>query len=114
MDNQILTQEQKAVIERVTELLAKSPLAQDIKTTLLENFDKLPAYAIFALLDALEKEDEALNELTASLSQIIEQKEADWSKIEQEQKTAMDEIIDRVVREEEKKAQIQQLKDSIQ
>jgi hypothetical protein len=109
-----LTPGQIAVADKIIELLAESPLAEEIKDTLVQNIEKLPAGMILELLKALEAEDEAIRSMADSAVEFLKQQEEDWKKLEQDQKAALDEISNQVIKDEERKAQIQQLKDSIQ
>lgn len=85
---------QQQVADRVGELLAESPLDDDIKEILLEGIDKLPKDLLFKLLDVLENEREELENVAFEVKLFLKEQNNSWEQTAKDQQKAADAIID--------------------
>ena len=60
----------------------------------MENFDRLPDYMVFDLLDAFENESEELERIVFDITMFFKEQDSDWQKLEEEQETKAEGIID--------------------
>ena len=89
-----LNQGQQQVADRIGELLAESPLDEEIKQVLLDGVDQLPAYLLFKLLDVLENEREQLETVAFEIELFLKEQNKNWEQTEKEQQKAADTIAD--------------------
>jgi hypothetical protein len=91
-------------IERLGELLAASPIDQEIKDAIIENAADLTDRDAEALLVSLEAEHTQLESVEKILKQFDLWQDEQWGMLETKQKQAADRIIDEFLDEEIKKA----------
>lgn len=91
-------------IKRLAQLLAESPLDEEIKSAVVENAADLTDAAAEALLTSLEAEHTQLENVEKILKQFDLWQEEQWQKLEVKQKQAADAIADEFLDEEIKKA----------
>ncbi len=96
-----LTPAQQNIANKVAHLLAESPLDDEIKNGILENIDKLTEVQLFELKDMLEAEREQLKNFTFEMEEYIKQRDANWQKLETDQKAVAQKVIDNFVRKTE-------------
>jgi mannitol-1-phosphate/altronate dehydrogenase len=89
-----LNQAQQQIADRVGELLAESPLDEEVKEVLLEGIDKLPKELLFKLLDVLENERESLEKVAFEVKLILKEQDANWEQTARDQQEAADTIAD--------------------
>ncbi|OGN22297.1 MAG: hypothetical protein A2918_00030 [Candidatus Yanofskybacteria bacterium RIFCSPLOWO2_01_FULL_42_49] len=89
-----LNQGQQQVADRIGELLAESPLDEDIKQVLLDGIERLPEHLLFKLLDVLENEREQLEAVAFEVQLFLKEQKNNWEKTAQDQQKAADTIID--------------------
>ena len=89
-----LNQGQQQIADRVGELLAESPLDEEVKEVLLEGIDKLPEELLFKLLGVLENEKEALEKVAFEVKLFLKEQDANWEQTEKDQQKAADAIAD--------------------
>ena len=89
-----LNQGQQQVADRIGELLAESPLDEEIKQVLLDDVDQLPAHLLFKLLDVLENEREQLETVAFEIELFLKEQNKNWQQTEKEQQKAADTITD--------------------
>ena len=87
-----LNQGQRQVADRVGELLAESPLDEDIKQVLLDGMEQLPEHLLFKLLDVLENEREQLEAVIFEVKLFFEEQKDNWEKTAQDQQKAANTI----------------------
>ena len=89
-----LNQAQEQIADRVGELLAESPLDEEVKDVLLEGIDKLPKELLFKLLDVLENERESLEKVAFEIKLFLKEQDANWEQTAEDQQKAADAITD--------------------
>mgnify|MGYP001598283612 FL=1 len=89
-----LNQAQEQIADRVGELLAESPLDEEVKDVLLEGIDKLPKELLFKLLDVLENERESLEKVAFEVKLFLKEQDANWEQTAEDQQKAADAITD--------------------
>ena len=89
-----LNQGQQQVADRVGELLAESPLDEEIKQVLLDGMDKLPEHLIFKLLDVLENEREQLETVAFEVELFLKEQNKNWEQTASEQQKSADAVVD--------------------
>ena len=80
--------------DRMGELLAESPMDEELKQLLLSNMEKIPEHLLFKLKDALEMEQEELENVAFEIKVFLKDKNAGWDKLAEEQKKAADTLVD--------------------
>ena len=90
----ILNEAQQQLADRIGELLAESPMDEGLKNLLLGNMDKIPEHLLFKLKDALEMEQEALENVAFEIEMFLKDKNAGWDKLAEEQKKAASTLVD--------------------
>jgi len=90
-----LQKTQKQTADRIAHLLAESPLDNEIKEVILNGLDNLPEHLIFKLQDALETEREELKRIAFEIDLFLKDQKKDWTELEQKQKTAADDIVEK-------------------
>lgn len=104
---------QQQVAEKIAHLLAESPLDEEIKKVILDSLDQLPEYLILRLHDALEGEREELKRVTLDIELFLQDQEKDWQKLEADQKTLAEKVIDKHVQKIEDEVKLKQLRDNL-
>lgn len=89
-----LNQGQQQVSERVGELLAESPLDDEIKQVILDGMDQLPSDLLFKLQDVLENEREELEKVAFEVKLFLKGQEKNWKQTSETQQKAADTIVD--------------------
>lgn len=89
-----LNQGQQQVADRVGELLAESPLDDEIKEVLLGGIDKLPKDLLFKLLDVLENEREELETVAFDVKLFLKEQNNNWEQTTKDQQKTADAIVD--------------------
>lgn len=80
--------------DRIGELLADSPMDDELKQLLLNNMEKIPENLLFQLKDALEMEQEELENVAFEIKVFLKDKNAGWDKLAEEQKKAANTLVD--------------------
>jgi len=80
------------------ELLARSPLAEELKQALLDNLEFMPERNIDFLITALENEVAGLEIVTQEAESFLKKQEEDWEKLEKEQEEAASKIVRKEIR----------------
>ncbi|MDP3731078.1 MAG: hypothetical protein Q8R34_01115 [bacterium] len=104
---------QKELQEKLGQLLAESPLAEELKKTILDGMDKLPEYLIFDLLDALEKEKIELERIAEEIGAYLEQQDGDWLKLEEKQQEAANNIVDQELQKIEDEVGLEEARETL-
>lgn len=89
-----LNQGQRQLADRIGELLAESPLDEEIKSLLLDNMEKIPEHLLFKLKDALEIEQEGLENIAFEIELFLKEQDDNWEKTKEDQQKTADTIID--------------------
>lgn len=89
-----MNEAQQNLADRIGELLAQSPIDEELKNLLLENMEKIPEHFLFQLKDALETEQEELENTVFEIKMFLKDKNAGWDKLAEEQKKAADTLVD--------------------
>ena len=89
-----LNQGQQQVADRVGELLAESPLDDEIKQVLVEGVGQLPKDLLFKLLDVLENEREELEKVAFEVKLFLKEQNNNWEQTAKNQQKAADTIVD--------------------
>ena len=89
-----MNEAQQNLADRIGELLADSPMDDELKQLLLSNMEKIPEHLLFKLKDALEMEQEELENVAFEIKVFLKDKNADWDKLAEEQKKAADTLVD--------------------
>lgn len=89
-----LNQGQQQIAGRVGELLAESPLDEEIKKVLLEGIDQLPEDLLFRLLDVLENEKEQLETVAFEVKLFLKEQDNNWKQTVKDQQKAADTVVD--------------------
>lgn len=114
MTNMQLTKVQKEIGERLAELLAQSVLDDKIKQVILDGLDKLPEYMVFKLLDALELENDQVEQIAADIEAYLLDQEAGWQEVEEDQQKFADKYIEDMAQKLDEEARILELKESFE
>lgn len=93
----MLNKTQEQIAERLGQLLAESPLDDEIKTAVLNGLDRLPPHLVFKLLDVLEGEKEELERIVFEIDLFLKEQDDNWVKTSEDQKRATNSIIDKWV-----------------
>jgi len=94
-----LNETQQKMAERIGELLAESPLDEDMKQVILDGLDKLPEHMLVKLLDVLERESNELERFAAEVESFLASQEDNWDKTSKEQEKFAQELIERLAKE---------------
>lgn len=94
-------------------LLASSPLALDLKMTILENLSEMPEKYLDALIISLENEAKGIEILLKEAEDFIKGQDADWSSLETKQQEVADKIMAEELAQLDKDAKIDSLKTSL-
>ncbi len=92
-----MNEAQQQLADKIGELLAESPLDDEIKNLLLEKMEYIPENLLFKLKDALEKEKEELEATAFDIGIFLKDQDKNWQAVAQEQKKAATELTDKWV-----------------
>ncbi len=107
----IMTIAQKA--EKIGELLAASPISEELKTAILNNLGEMPERALDALLTALTNEHQLFGNLALELEKFTAHQNEYWRDLEEEQREAVDDVVAKHVRELEEELTKSDLRSSL-
>ncbi len=77
---------QQKLADAIGELLAQSPLDDEIKNRLLAKMEEIPENLLFQLKDALEKEKEELEAVAFDIDIFLKDQDKSWQGVVEEQK----------------------------
>ena len=89
-----MNEAQQNLADRIGELLSESPMDDELKNLLMEKMEVIPEHLLFRLKDALEMEQEALEETAFEIKMFLKEQEGKWQKLAEEQKKAADTVAD--------------------
>lgn len=89
-----MNEAQQQLADRIGELLAVSPMDEELRQMLLDNMEKIPEHLLFQLKDALETEQEELENTAFEIKMFLKDKNIGWDKLAEEQKKAADTLVD--------------------
>lgn len=89
-----MNEAQQQLADRIGELLADSLMDNELKNLLLDNMEKIPEHLLFKLKDALEMDNEELENIVFETQLFLKDQDARWDKVKEEQKKAADTIAD--------------------
>ena len=92
-----MNEAQQQLADKIGELLAQSPLDDEIKNRLLEKMEEIPENLLFRLKDALEKEKEELEGIAFDIDIFLKDQNNDWQGVVQNQKKVAGEVADKWV-----------------
>ena len=95
-----MTPELKYKVRRCWELLAQSPLDDEIKNTVIENIGKMTENQLDQIIHSLERETIELTALAKLLKNFDKKQDESWKSLEEKQK----ELAGRVIEETLQKA----------
>ncbi len=88
-----MNEAQQQLADRIGELLADSPMDDELKQRLIDNIEKIPEHLLFKLKDALEMEQEALEETVFEIQLFLKEQGVKWDKLAEEQKKTADALV---------------------
>ena len=88
-----MNEAQQKLADKIGELLAESPLDDEIKNLLLEKMEEIPENLLFLLQDALEREKEELETVAFDISIFLKDQDKDWHGVVEDQQKAADTIV---------------------
>lgn len=106
-----MTIEQKA--QKIGELLASSPLKEEIKVAILDNLSEMPESALDQLLTALTNEYQLIDTLALELEKFAAHQKEYWRDLEEAQREAVDDVVAKHVRELEEELTKSDLRSSL-
>jgi hypothetical protein len=83
--------EEKA--KKLGDLLAESPLADELKDAIISNLAKIPIGFIDNLIVSLESEKEKVEEIASSIKDFFEEQDKNWKELEEKQANEAERII---------------------
>ncbi len=92
-----MNETQQQLADKIGELLADSPLDDEIKNRLLEKMEEIPEHLLFRLKDALETEKEELEAVAFDIDIFLKDQDKDWQGVVEDQKKVAGEVIDKWV-----------------
>jgi len=92
-----MNEAQQQLADKIGELLAQSPLDDEIKNRLLDKMEDIPENLLFRLKDALEKEKDDLEAVAFDIDIFLKDQDKDWQGVVQDQKNAAGEVVDKWV-----------------
>lgn len=92
-----LNKVQTEIAEKLGQLLAESPLDEEIRSAIIGNLDKMPEDMVFKLMDALEMESEELDRIVFEMNLFLKEQTGKWEKVEKEQQDMADAIVNKWV-----------------
>ena len=94
--------EEKA--KKLAELLAESPMADELKEAIIENLAKIPVGLIENLIISLEEEHKKTEDIASSIKEFFKKQDGDWAKLETKQHKSAEDIITKEVENIEQEA----------
>lgn len=88
-----MNEAQQQLADRIGELLAESPLDEEIKSLFLEKLENIPESLLFKLKDALEMEQEGLENIAFEIELFLKEQDERWEGVAEEQKKAAETIV---------------------
>lgn len=88
-----MNEAQQQLADRIGELLAQSPLDDEIKKRLLDKMEDIPEGLLFKLKDALEMEKEELENIAFEIELFFNEQDAHWMNVVGKQKEAADIVM---------------------
>lgn len=92
-----MNEAQQQLADKIGELLAQSPLDDEIKNRLLDKMEEIPESLLFRLKDALEREKEELETVAFDIDMFLKDQDKDWQGVVQDQKKVAGEVVDKWV-----------------
>ncbi|OGM99283.1 MAG: hypothetical protein A2915_02550 [Candidatus Yanofskybacteria bacterium RIFCSPLOWO2_01_FULL_41_34] len=92
-----MNEAQQQLADTIGELLAQSPLDDEIKNRLLEKMEEIPENLLFRLQDALEREKEELETVAFDIDMFLKDQEKNWQGVVEDQKRIAGEVTDKWV-----------------
>lgn len=92
-----MNETQQKLADSIGELLAQSPLDEEIKNRLLEKMEEIPEHLLFKLKDALEREKEELEIVAFDIDMFLKDQNKDWQKVVEDQKKVAEVVTDKWV-----------------
>ena len=92
-----MNEAQQQLADKIGELLAQSPLDDEIKNRLLEKMEEIPENLLFRLKDALEIEKEELETVAFDIDMFLKDQDKDWQGVVEDQKKVAGELTDKWV-----------------
>lgn len=93
-----LNKTQQNMAERIGQLLAESPLDNDMKQVILDGMDKMPEYMLIKLLDVLERESNELERVASEVESFLATQKENWDKTAKNQEEFADELIEKLAK----------------
>ena len=81
-----MNEAQQKLADTIGELLAQSPLDDEIKNRLLEKMEDIPESLLFRLKDALETEKEELETVAFDIDIFLKDQDKEWQGVVEDQK----------------------------
>lgn len=94
-----MTPELKYKIERCGELLANSPLDEEIKKAIIDNFEMLTEQHIDGIIESLEREAIELAFLTNAFAKHDVERERDWNELAAKQSQIAEDTLKKTLQE---------------
>lgn len=92
-----MNEAQQQLADKIGELLAESPIDNEIKNLLLEKMEEIPEHLLFRLKDALETEKEELEGVAFDIDIFLKDQDKDWQAVVEDQKKVAGEVTDKWV-----------------
>ena len=92
-----MNEAQQQLADKIGELLAQSPLDDEIKNRLLEKMEEIPENLLFRLQDALEREKEELETVAFDIDMFLKDQDKEWQGVVEDQKKVAGELTDKWV-----------------
>ena len=90
-----MNEAQQKLADSIGELLAQSPLDDEIKNRLLEKMEEISEHLLFRLKDALEREKEELEGVVFDIDMFLKDQDKGWKGVVQDQKKVAGEVVDK-------------------
>lgn len=92
-----MNEAQLKLADEIGELLAQSPIDDEIKNRLLDKMEEIPESLLFRLKDALETEKEELEAVAFDIGIFLKDQDKNWQGVVLDQKKAAGELTDKWV-----------------
>lgn len=92
-----MNEAQQKLADKIGELLAQSPLDDEIKNRLLEKMENIPEHLLFRLKDALETEKEELETVAFDIDIFLKDQDKNWQAVVEDQKKVAQGVTDKWV-----------------
>lgn len=94
-----LNETQQKMAERIGQLLAESPLDEDMKQVILHGLDKMPEYMVVKLLDVLERESDELGRVASEVEAFLASQENNWEQTSKNQEEFAQNLMEKLAKE---------------